>query len=388
MPFTLHGIFPNYYDETWVSYTFKSLLENMQSDVLEISGLVGSKAKTINKQHIQEILPLNLQRLFRIFGWKSHPENLLHWIISLSRFKAGDIAYMWLTNPPSFCNKLRSKDVLVVREMINCTLDLRRNALKQAYLAFDGSDYKGITDTDIDNEKKQLLSADFIYCPNPFVKQSVMAYGVPEWRCIECSYGWSPQRLKNDSPLLPKCEGITLLFVGTVDVRKGSPVLLEAWAKSGVKGRLILAGHIDPDISKNCKSWLERNDVVCLGHVEDVGAVYQSADIFCFMTWEEGGPIVTIEAMSQGLPVIVTPMGTAGLFSADEDIGLIVQPGNVDELINAIRLLSTNEELRKNMGKLAKQRAEMFTWEQVGKKRLDLLLEKRDEWLSNLTVKL
>jgi len=84
----------------------------------------------------------------------------------------------------------------------------------------------------------------------------------------------------------------------------------------------------------------------------------------------------------QGLPVIVTPMGTSGVFSEGEDIGLIVPPGNVDALVQAIQLLAKDEQLRKNMGLLARQRAMLFTWEQVGKRRLDLLLEKRIEWLS------
>lgn len=381
MSFSMHGIFPNYYDETWVSYTFMSLLESMQCNELEIKALVGSKAKFVNKPYIQPILPLKLQRLLQIFGWRSQPETLLS-LVRMNRFQARDIIYLWLANPPYFSEKLHDKGLMVVREMINCTLAMRRDELRKAYQAFDGSIYSDITDQDIENERQQLALADYIYCPNRFVKQSVIDYGIPEWRCIDVSYGWSPQRLNGQTQLLPKCDGITLVFVGTADVRKGVPVLLEAWSKSGIKGRLILAGRIADEVKYKCAAWLNRDDVVCLGHVEDVGAIYRSADIFCFPTWEEGGPIVTIEAMSQGLPVIVTPMGTSGVFSEEEGIGLVVPPGNVDALVQAIQLLAKDEQLRKNMGLSAQQRAMLFTWEQVGKRRLDLLLGKRTEWLS------
>lgn len=385
MAFSLHGIFPNYYHETWVSYTFMCLLEGMVCDELEIKTLVGSKAKTINKPHIESILPLKLQNFLGLFGWKIQPETLLS-LIRMNRFKAGDMAYLWLTNPPDFSEKLHAKGVIVVREMVNCTLARRRDELRKAYHLFDGSIFDGITDQDVENERQQLASADYIFCPNRFVTQSVTDYSIPESRCMDVSYGWSPQRVNGQTQALPKCDGITVAFAGTVDVRKGAPILLEAWAKSGVKGRLILAGQIAEEITQKCAAWLDREDVVCLGHVLDVGAVYRSADIFCFPTWEEGGPIVTIEAMSQGLPVIVTPMGTSGIFAEGEGVGLVVPPGDVDALVQAIQLLANDNELRKNMGLLAQQRSLLFTWEHAAKRRLDLLLEKRTEWLATHKV--
>ncbi|MEQ1666028.1 MAG: hypothetical protein ABL927_11705, partial [Bdellovibrionales bacterium] len=148
MSFTLHGIFPNYYDETWVSYTFMSLIEGMQCDELKIKALVGSKAKFINKPHIKVILPLRLQRLLLMFGWRSNSENLLS-LVQMSQFQPGDIVYLWLGNPPCFSEKLHAKGVMVVREMINCTLAMRRDELRKAYHLFDGSIYEGITDKDI-----------------------------------------------------------------------------------------------------------------------------------------------------------------------------------------------------------------------------------------------
>lgn len=381
MAFTLYGIFPNYYDETWVSYTFMSLLENMASDDVEIRAIVGTKAKFVSKQYISAILPLRLQRILTIFGWKSSPENLLK-LIKLNGFKNGDIAYLWLLNPPHLTDLLKRKGVFVVREMINCSLAKRREELRKAYRLFNRSTYNGIKDLDIENEKQQLLSADIVFCPSRFVKESVMAYGVPETKCIECSYGWSPIRLKGKGKLLPKGDGVTVLFAGTVDVRKGAPILLEAWVKSGVRGRLILAGRMSDEVKSHCVSWLNRDDVVCLGHVEDIGSIYRSADIFCIPTWEEGGPIVTIEAMSQGLPVIVTPMGTSGIFSEDDGVGRIVPPGDVNALADAIRLLADDEVLRKKMGRLAQQRAMSYTWDQVAKRRLNPLLARRNEWLA------
>ena len=52
---------------------------------------------------------------------------------------------------------------------------------------------------------------------------------------------------------------------------KGAPLLLEAWAASGIRGRLLLAGRIAADVGEKYAAILARPDVVSLGHVEDIG---------------------------------------------------------------------------------------------------------------------
>lgn len=269
---------------------------------------------------------------------------------------------------------------MVLREMINCSLQLRRTELRKAYATLGEADGSGITDEMIERERQDLLAADAIFCPNSFVKESVTAYGVPESRCIETSYGWGADRLVRGGRVVPDDGTFTVAFVGTVDVRKGAPVLLQAWAKSGVKGRLLIAGSISPYVSKRFKHILSRQDIILLGHVRDVGSVYRSADIFCFPTWEEGGPQVTLEAMSAGAVPIVTPMGTAGAFSAEDEVGIIVDPGKVDALAAALCLLAEDSAKLDQLKQRARNRATHYTWEAVGVRRRGELLARREIW--------
>ena len=226
-----------------------------------------------------------------------------------------------------------------------------------------------------------LMTADAVFCPNDFVLESVLAYGVPPDRCIKTSYGWTEERINGSSTHLPKAPGLNLLFVGSADVRKGFPWLLEAWARAGVEGRLLIAGTIDPKIRADYATLLSRPDVVELGYVRDIGAVYRSADAFCFPTWEEGGPMVTIEAMGAGLPCIVTPMGSAGIVSEQTGGAIIVKPGDVESIVGAIRELAADNEARMVMGRRAQEIAAGYTWEHVGKRRGDAIVRLREQSL-------
>jgi glycosyltransferase involved in cell wall biosynthesis len=235
------------------------------------------------------------------------------------------------------------------------------------------TDPSAISDDDINRERAELLSADAVFCPNEFVLESVLEYGVPAHRCIPTSYGWGEDRIAAVSVRPKKPHGIAVLFVGTGDVRKGLPWLLEGWERAGIAGKLLLAGVIDAEIRVRYSRILARHDVCELGYVEDIASVYRSADIFCFPSWEEGGPMVTIEAMASGLPCIVTPMGGAGLIKDSRD-GIVVRPGDVEGIAAAIRRLAASESERNELGDQGMVTARDFTWQSVAQRRVRELI--------------
>jgi glycosyltransferase involved in cell wall biosynthesis len=290
------------------------------------------------------------------------------------RFERGDIVYLWLTGPASVVKKLQKRGIFVAREMINCALLRRRRELRSAYALLGETDRSGISDDAIDRERTDLLAVDAVFCPNDFVLESVLEYGVPRHRCIPTSYGWGQDRIAATSIRSDNQQEIAVLFVGTGDVRKGLPWLLEAWERAGIHGKLLLSGLIDDEIRTRYARILARDDVCELGYVEDIASIYRSADIFCFPSWEEGGPIVTIEAMASGLPCIVTPMGGAGLVKDSRD-GIIVQPGDTEAIATAIRRLASSKSERKELGKRGMITAQDYTWQSVGRRRVEALVQ-------------
>ena len=89
---------------------------------------------------------------------------------------------------------------------------------------------------------------------------------MPESKLILTTEGWDPLRFPEQSTIVPKTSGeLTVLFMGSICVRKGVHLLLRAWEKSKIKGRLILMGKMEPEIAQTCADLLSRADVTHVG---------------------------------------------------------------------------------------------------------------------------
>jgi glycosyltransferase involved in cell wall biosynthesis len=375
--FTIEALYPNFHLAAGVSYSVESVMEGLASQNVRVGATVMAKHRNVQGTYVHPVMNRYLYGLLN-----RHIRNPMRWVFRSARRRlhAGDIAYFWVESPVHMCEFFRARRIMVVREMINCTLQLRRRELRKAYAALGETDRSGITDEMIERERRELLATDAVFCPNPFVTSSVLDYGFPPEHCIETSYGWSADRLSTTGRVVPEAATFTAAFVGSIDVRKGVPLLLEAWVRSKVKGRLLLAGRMTAEVEGRYAEILNRPDIIQLGYVQDVGAVYRAADVFCFPTWEEGGPQVTLEAMSVGSVPIVTPMGTAGAFAATDDVGIVVPAGSVDALSEALCALASDKSRLNHLKEQAKARAAEYTWDLVGQRRRAALIQHRDAW--------
>jgi len=144
-----------------------------------------------------------------------------------------------------------------------------------------------------------------------------------------------------------------LLFVGRLDYKKGVPVLIEAVKKmrdEGVSTQLsIVGGGPDRDKFEALVKELGLLDSVCfLGYVRDrqrLRELCREHDLFVLPSLTEGAPKVVIEAYAQGLPVVATNVGgIPGMVS--DDNGILVEPGNVTQLADAIGRILEDDEFR------------------------------------------
>jgi len=149
----------------------------------------------------------------------------------------------------------------------------------------------------------------------------------------------------------------SVLFVGRLVHLKGQSILLEALGELRDRGLEVRAVFIG-DGPKRAD--LERR-VHALGLDETVrfpGSVgqdeirhhYAAADVFCLPSFAEGVPVVLMEAMAMGLPVVSTRiMGIPELVEHGVN-GLLVRPGRVDELADALERIVADPEQGARMG--------------------------------------
>ena len=113
-----------------------------------------------------------------------------------------------------------------------------------------------------------------------------------------------------------------------------------------------------------------------------MGQIYSQADVFVFPSLEEGGPMVTYEAMAHGIPPLVTAMG-GGAIVQDGVNGMVLPDTDIGAWVTAMREIAENRQKRIELGKNAQQRAQDFTWKNVAEQRAKLLETKYPELWGN-----
>ena len=157
----------------------------------------------------------------------------------------------------------------------------------------------------------------------------------------------------------------TVLMVGNDFERKGGPVLLEAFARLRAAhpgARLVLIGT-DPQIGTPPPG------VEVLGRVRErrrVLAAFAQADVFALPAVFDPLPLVVLEAMAFGVPVVTT--GTCGIPDVITDgvDGVMVAPGDPAALAEALRDLVEHPERAGRIGAAGRERVtSAFTWDHV-----------------------
>ena len=131
---------------------------------------------------------------------------------------------------------------------------------------------------------------------------------------------------------------------------------------------------MEPAIAETCSRILAGSDVIHRDYTSDIAFAYREADFFAFPSLEEGGSMVTYEAMANGLPVLTSPIG-AGSIARDGKDGIIVSPYE-EALVTGLQQLAGCAELRLGMSDSARSRAQEFMWEKVPRWRAELVLER------------
>ncbi len=241
----------------------------------------------------------------------------------------------------------------------------------------------------IEREQAELAQADIVCAPSPFVVDSIKAaapetaskvtcspYPVPLWidayrintyrtgdalkgRSIE--QDWKRKRLR-------------VLFVGSVNLRKGVQYLLPALKKlKTLDIDLHVVGRIDihPEKVAVYESICEFKGFI---GKSELFQEYQWADVFVFPSIAEGSAGVIYEAMSFGLPVITTY--AAGSIVRNEIDGFVLSQPSVEALADKLRKLYVDRELLKKMSDSVTERINSFRAENLSHRFSSILKQK------------
>ncbi|MGB7816899.1 MAG: glycosyltransferase family 4 protein [Methylotenera sp.] len=296
--------------------------------------------------------------------------------------KSAAVVYLWAGLSLEVFEQFHKNGTKIIIERINCHRATSRRILKEAEKMWGIKPEKIISDDEIAEENRKLEIADAIFCPSPMVKNSMLENGVPAEKLLSTSYGWAPERFPSISSVRQENFKPVFLFVGSLCLRKGVPLLLEAWKRADIDGELLFCGGIDQDIQANFVEELKGKNIRHISHTNDIGQIYKKADVFVFPSLEEGGPMVTYEAMAHGIPPLVTAMG-AGAIVQNGINGIVLPDMDIDAWAMAMRDMAENKQKRIELGEKARVRAQEFTWQKVAEQRAKLLEDRYPELWSD-----
>jgi glycosyltransferase involved in cell wall biosynthesis len=194
----------------------------------------------------------------------------------------------------------------------------------------------------------QIETERIAVCPN----------GAPEWKGPPAAAGG------NDY----------LLFVGTIEPRKNVDGLLDGYARLLSRRpdapRLVIAGRADPAgetlLAAAARPPLAGH-VECRGYVPAEGreALYKGAQALILPSFDEGFGIPALEAMSAGVPVVVSNRGA--LPEVVGDAGLYIEPDDAESIASALDRVIGDSDVRATCARRGLERARQFTWTQTAR---------------------
>jgi alpha-maltose-1-phosphate synthase len=214
-------------------------------------------------------------------------------------------------------------------------------------------------DRRLEQKRQEMTLADLTLVPSRFVESTIREF-YPDKDIALAPYGvdvefWTPGPINN--PPGP----LRFIYAGQVSVRKGVPLLIEAWSKADLRdAQLALVGSWGLADSKRrslppgikwfppCSSQTLRDR-------------YRESDVFVFPSFAEGLALVLLEAMACGLPAIASePSGAPEIMTAR--CGFVIPPGDLDSLVELLRWFDLHRDQIPAMGRQARSQAARCSW--------------------------
>ena len=163
------------------------------------------------------------------------------------------------------------------------------------------------------------------------------------------------------------------LFLGRISHEKGIEDLIRCWMERSIPAELWIAGE-GPLKKKLQQKTKGEKTIKWLGQCEkiDILKLLSNSKALLFPTkWYEGMPLIIIEAMSMGCPVISSDIGNPKNMIAHKINGLLFEPGKMADLYKNISWIIRNPKKSKKLGENARMKyEELYTPE----KNYDILL--------------
>ncbi|MEJ6981983.1 glycosyltransferase family 4 protein [Pedobacter sp. P351] len=223
----------------------------------------------------------------------------------------------------------------------------------------------GINDSEekLERKTKEMELADMIVAPGTFVTRSL-----PEWaktKFVHVSPFGSPAS-DETSKKEQSNRRLRVLFAGSMGQRKGLGDLFEAMKLLKTSQiELVVMGSLLAPMEFYRTQYADFTYEPGRPH-DQVLALMRSCDVFCLPSIVEGRALVMQEAMSQGLPIIITPNTGGEDLIIPGKTGFLVPVSSAESIAEKLTWFLENRTEIPQMGIFARQHSATYTWDAYG----------------------
>ncbi len=296
--------------------------------------------------------------------WAGYNWYISKWFDKLASEQIGECTLFngWCTTALHSMRKAKERGAVTVLQMGSAHLETQTKWLEEEDSKFGLR--RVITDRRlIEKAKQEYAEADHIVVPSQFVKRTLVEKGIDP-NHISIVQDAVTRRFQPH----PKLDAVfRIVTVGRVELRKGGQYLLEAFRQLKLpNAELLLVGGILDEMKPTLARYAGLYRSLGYASEETLGWAYSQSSVCVIPSVEDGWCHVTLEAMSCGIPVIVSAnVGSADIVE-DGVNGFVVPACNTQALMEKIELLYRQPDLCREMGRQAQMCVKERTWEKYG----------------------
>lgn len=207
---------------------------------------------------------------------------------------------------------------------------------------------------------EKIKRSAFTACISHFCRSQAAIFApdcTDKLHIVHC--GIEPERL---TAMKHEGRGTRMLFVGRIAVDKGIEVLIDAIAElrrrhDDLTLTVVGDGPYRNHLEDLCERRSLADSITFVGskNQDEVAKLLMDHDLFVLPSFAEGVPVVLMEAMGAGLPVVATYVGGMTELVDDGVTGFLVRPFDKTQLVRRIEQLIEDPALRGRIGRAARE---------------------------------
>jgi len=231
--------------------------------------------------------------------------------------------------------------------------------------------------------KHSIKKAQKIIAVSNTVKKDIINhFNIPENKIEVVYHGVSPLFRKSTYKNVLEKYNLPekyILFVGNIEPKKNLERLIKAFSllreSTKLKHKLVITGKKgwkSDSVFKTVEDLGLREEIIFTGYFpeQDLPKLYSMSDLFVFPSIYEGFGIPPLEAMACETPVLASNRG-----ALPETTGgncLMVDPFDIESIVNGMYRLITDQKLRKESIKKGKEWVKQFTWDKTARRTIEV----------------